>query len=266
MVTPILKTGERVIPEDFQSKEEYLVYLRHLFAYEFAKEQIPQGSTILEVGCGEGYGANLLSPKVKKIIALDVDEETIAHALKKYGLENCVFKTYDGVKIPYEDNTFDAVISFQVIEHVKNDAGFVSEIHRVLRKDGLFLVTTPNRTYRLKPGQKPLNEFHVREYYSYELENLLKSRFPDVKVWGIRGTQEVQKIETERVKPVFDPSYDPLNLRKLIPKSIRRAVADAIKHRYKSDEDFLSTYSLKDYYVIKDNIENSLGLLGLCRK
>lgn len=197
MAKLISKTGERVIPEDFESKEEYLIYLLHLFAYEFAKKEIPENKFVLEVGCGEGYGTSLLSQNSAKIIAMDVDKNTITHASEKYGAENCVFKLYDGIRIPYEDNTFDAVVSFQVIEHIQDDVNYVSEIYRVLRRDGLFIVTTPNRTYRLKPGQKPLNEFHVREYYRQELENILRKKFSDVSVWGIRGNEEVQRIEKE---------------------------------------------------------------------
>ncbi|MCK4753322.1 MAG: class I SAM-dependent methyltransferase [Planctomycetes bacterium] len=272
MAELISKTGERVIPEDFKSRQEYILYLRHLFAYEFAKHQIPKDSVVLEVGCGEGYGANVLSQEVKKIFALDVDKNAVAHASKKYGSENCIYRAYDGAKIPYEDASFDAAVSFQVIEHIEDDANYVSQVHRVLKKDGMFICTTPNRTHRLKPGQKPLNEFHVREYYPHELESLLKSKFSDVKVWGIRGNKEVQAIEMERVKPVFDPTLDPLNLRMLMPRPLRRAISKIIKNVTRknpkdgSDVDFLDKYSLDDHYVIKDNIEESLALLAICKK
>jgi len=82
MIDSILKKGGRVIPGSFKSREEYLVYLRHLFAYEFAKSMIPENSFVLEVGCGEGYGTNLLSQHVRKIIGLDIDKKTITHASK----------------------------------------------------------------------------------------------------------------------------------------------------------------------------------------
>lgn len=61
MTELILKTGKRIIPEQFESKKEYLLYLRHLFAYEFAKDNISKNSFVLEVGCGEGYGTSLIS-------------------------------------------------------------------------------------------------------------------------------------------------------------------------------------------------------------
>lgn len=273
MTELISKTGEQILPEKFESKEEYLLYLRHLFAYEFAKDKISENSFALEVGCGEGYGTSLLSQKVVKIIGLDVDINTIAHASKKYGSDNCVFKMYDGVKIPYEENTFDAVISFQVIEHIQDDINYVSEIYRVLKRNGIFILTTVNGIYRSKPGQKSWNRFHVREYCPHDLENILKNKFLDMKVWGIRGNHEVQRIEIERVKQrVSIISFDPLNLRKLIPESLTPLIIKILRkitHRNqgsKNDRDFLNKYSVKDYYVIKTNVRDSLDLLGFCKK
>ena len=247
--------------------------MRHLFAYEFAKSMIPENSFVLEVGCGEGYGTNLLSQHVKKIIGLDIDKKTITHASKKYHSENCVFKVYDGVRIPYNDNTFDAVISFQVIEHLQDDMHYVSEIYRVLRERGSFILTTPNRTFRLKPGQKPWNRFHVREYYPHELENTLKSKFLDVKVWGICGNEEVQEFEIERVRQILSIiSFDPLNFRRLIPKPLEPVIIKSLRkitrrdQKSTNDEDFLNKYGLEDFYVVKDNVRSSLDLLGICRK
>lgn len=273
MAELISKSGERIIPEKFESKEEYLIYLRHLFAYEFAKHKIPKNSFVLEVGCGEGYGTDLLSQNAVKIIGLDMDKNTIAHAQKKYGSENCVFTVHDGIKIPYENDTFDVVISFQVIEHVQDDINYISEIYRVLKRNGIFILTTPNKTYRLKPDQKPWNRFHIREYYPHELENVLKSKFSDVKVWGIRGNEEVQRIDIERVKQSLSIiSFDPLNLRKLIPEPLKLVIIKILgrithrNQRNKNDRDFLNKYNLKDFYVINNNVRDSLDLLGISKK
>jgi len=255
------KTSERIIPDNFKSKEEYLLYLRHLFAYEFASRAFPKDCCCLEVGCGEGYGTSLLSKYVKEIIGLDVDNEIIMHAQKKYRTANCYFILYDGEKIPFEDYKFDGVISFQVIEHIEDDKRFVSEIHRVLKENGIFILTTPNRTYRLKPRQKPWNPFHVREYYPLELDNLLKSVFHEVKVLGIRGTEEVQKIEKNRVK--LSSNFP--NLKKFLPDSSKRKLVDIISKRKTTTQDFRAKYSIKDFDVT-DDVTQSLDLLGVCKK
>ena len=269
----ILKTGERVIPENIESREEYLLYLRHLCAYEFVKDIIPKDSLVLELGCGEGYGTNLLSQHFRKIVGLDVDRNTIDHASRKYCSENCFFEVYDGLENPYGDNTFDAVVSFQVIEHLRDDKKYVSEIYRVLKKKSKFILTTPNRIYRLNPGQRPWNRFHVREYSPCALNNILRNNFSDVTLWGICGSEKVQKIEMERVRQILRiSSFDPLYLRNLIPEQFKPKIISALKkivgrnRRSKNDKDFLQKYTLKDFYITKNDVENSLDLLGICTK
>jgi len=271
MYTLISKTGERIIPGNFESRDEYLLWLRHLFAYKFAQDITPKDSFVLEVGCGEGYGTSLLSKNVAKIIGLDIDNKTILHASKKYESRNCIFKLYDGKNIPYSNDTFDVVISFHVIEHIKEDLNYISEIYRVLKKNGLLIITTPNRTYRLKPGQKPFNRFHVREYNPQELEKTLKNKFLDVKLWGISGTENINKLEIERIKKILRIiSLDPFNFRRLIPESIKISIIKILKTNILIDNDDKKSislkYSLADYYIIKDHIEESLELLGICNK
>jgi len=269
----IRKTGERIIPEDIESRVEYLLYLRHLYAYEFARNMMAKNSLVLEVGCGEGYGSHLLSRHVKKVVGLDINAKTINHASNKYCSQNCIFKTYDGVNIPYKNNIFDAVISFQVIEHIQDDTNYVSEIHRVLKQKSIFILTTPNRTYRLNPGQRPWNRFHVREYSANSLKDLLGNMFSDVKIWGICGNDEIQKIEIERVKQILRiNSLDPFNLRRLIPESLKPKAISLLKKMARRNQEsennrtFLDKYKIKDFSITKNHLENSLDLLGICTK
>ncbi len=273
MTRLVYKTWERLIPVDFESEEEHLMYLRHLFGYEFAKDKIPKNSFVLEVGCGEGYGTNLLAKKVGKIIGLDVDKKTIDHATKKYGSENCIFSLYDGKIIPYKGSIFDAVVSFQVIEHVRDDANYVSEIFRVLKPEGIFLVTTPNATYRIQQGQKPWNRYHIREYYPDELETVLKNMFSDITIWGICSTDEVHKMEIERARRFLKVKARIISLIGTItPECTKPFIWKAMKsiiHRNRIAEksaDFLNKYSLNDFYITKDCPSKSLDLLGICKK
>ena len=269
----IKKTGERIIPEDIKSREEYLLYLRHLYAYDFVKNIVTKDSLVLEVGCGEGYGSYLLSQYVKKIVGLDIDAETINHASNKYLSQSCTFEIYDGVNIPYKENTFDAVISFQVVEHIHDDMNYISEIHRILKQRSTFIITTPNRAYRLKPGQRPWNRFHVREYSAISLKDLLSSTFLGITIWGILGNDEIQKIERERVKQILRiNSFDPFNLRRLIPEQLKPKIIDLLKkivaqnRKIENEKDFLQKYTSKDFYTTKNDVENSLDLLGVCTK
>jgi len=268
------KTAERIFPEHFlQTKHTYLLSLRLLFAYEYVKQIIPKNSAVLEVGCGPGYGTNYLSNHVKHIIGLDIDKNVIQYASDKYSSENCSFKFYNGLKIPYDDNTYNAVVSFQVIEHLQDDINYLAEIRRILKTGGIYILTTPNRTHRVKPNQKPWNRFHVREYSPDELGNILKATFSEINVWGICGNDEIQGIEKARIKQAQQfAALDPLNLRRFIPASYETWIVTWLKrvlrrtHKIPGDNDFLNTYSTNDYCITKNNVEDSLDLLAICKK
>lgn len=255
MIANIGHTGERIIPSEFKSKVDYLIYLRHLFAYEHATEVFSKDDIILEIGCGEGYGTSVISKKVKMIVSLDVDITTVKKAKEKYG-NNCNFVLYNGLHLPIKSNKFDGAISFQVIEHVRDDSRYISEIHRVLKNDSIFLCTTPNRAYRLKPGQKPWNPFHIREYYAKELESILRNVFSEVKVVGIRGTDEVQAIEIKRVKP--------RGILLKIYEKILSIVSNNFSCKSKSDY-FGERYTTREFYIT-DDADEGLDLLSICRK
>jgi ubiquinone/menaquinone biosynthesis C-methylase UbiE len=262
-----------LVPEDINSRDDLLQFLRHLAAYEFVKGQVSSQQTILEVGCGEGYGSNYLSKSCKEIIGIDVEISAVEHARKKYTTGNCTFKEYNGSNIPYGDNYFDFIVSFQVIEHVDNDAAFVKELGRVLKPGGTAFITTPNKTYRLKPGQKPWNRYHKREYYPKELETVLHGAFPKAVVWGVFGNEEITQIEFNRVKTGLLLSLAArLQLRRLMPESLDFIIARMIrtikgkKIPETGNQEFRDKYSLADFTVKGNNVEGSLDLMGICKK
>lgn len=266
-------TGERLIPKRFKTKEDYIQFLRHEFAYLYVKNKLNGTDTVIEVGFGEGYGTSILAQACKSIVGIDVDAASVSHANSKYGTENCRFVGYDGHRIPFADGQFDAAISFQVIEHIKDDIHFASEISRVVKPGGKAFITTPNKTYRLKPGQKPWNRYHIREYYPEELAAVLQDKFSKVEILGISGNEDIQKIEINRVKtgPLLDFAAK-VGIRKILPERFDYLIAVLISRikggRTKNlgNEDFLHRYKSSDFRVHGENVKSSLDLLAICTK
>ncbi|WP_433264354.1 class I SAM-dependent methyltransferase [Actinosynnema sp. CS-041913] len=166
-VEPLPLTGERTVPGI--AVENYW-FRRHEAAYlDLAHHCV--GAVVLEAGCGEGYGAALIARHAARVVALDYDEPTAAHAARTYP-ELAVLRG-NLASLPLRDRSVDVVANLQVIEHLWDQEGFLAECARVLRPGGRLLVTTPNRI-TFSPGRDtPLNPFHTRELAPDELAGLL---------------------------------------------------------------------------------------------
>jgi len=267
-----IANGERVVPENIKTRYEYMLYIRHLFAYETVCQMLPAEFTVLEIGCGEGYGANLLAKYSKEVIAIDNNSFAIQHATKKYSSNNLKFLSYDGNKLPFDNNRFDAVISFQVIEHIEDDIKFISEVYRVLKDKGKLIFTTPNKKYRLKPGQKPWYQFHIREYDKDEFEDLLETIFNKVKVSYINAPLEIYNTELKLAKLAsLVQTCDLLNLRKLISYNMKRKVIQMfsfinnLKDYSQKERNLKNKYNTKDFFISNDETRG-LDLFAICEK
>jgi SAM-dependent methyltransferase len=265
------KTGERLVPTDIQRASDYIQFLRHIFPYHFVEKEIrslANTDRVLEVGFGAGYGTPILAGVCGSVVGIDVEQQAVDHASSEYAEPNVSFKLYDGTTIPFDDNSFDIVVSFQVIEHVVDDAHFVGELCRVLKPGGRLYISTPNRLTRLEPGEKPFNRFHVREYSPDQLKFLLEGQFYKVAMMGISATQEIHSIEASRVKqgPVLK-AISRMGIRKLVPLWLDMMLARALANsRMESTDDFRQKYSLDDFRVETVLVDQSLDLFGVCVK
>lgn len=181
---------------------------KHLQRYKWAAKRCE--GRILDLGCGTGYGTKILSGKGREIYGIDVSQEAIDYARRKYfGPE---YICCSAEKLPFEDNYFDAVTAFEIIEHVEKPEKVLDEIHRVLKKDGDLFISTPNLRHlgnilghflagRHYPEHSK-NIYHLKEFYYDEFVNFLKNkRFKiifqygqELRVWPWRIQLLVEKI------------------------------------------------------------------------
>jgi len=169
-------TGERFVPGAAGE-----IWYEHWHRYLFASPLVA-GCEVLDVACGEGYGSELLARSARHVTGVDVASEVIAHARARYASQaNLTFCEADCAALPFADASFDAVVSFETIEHVAAQQTFLDEVRRVLRSDGLFILSCPNRV-EYSDKRSVVNAFHVRELYRDELSTLLAPRF-EHSVW-----------------------------------------------------------------------------------
>jgi len=160
-------TGERTVPG--LPVENYW-FRRHEVAYRRCAD-ICAGQDVLEAGCGEGYGADLLAGSARRVLAVDYDAATVAHVGSRY--PRVAVSQANLTALPLADAAVDVVVNFQVIEHLWDQPQFITECLRVLRPGGRLLVSTPNRITFTPGSDTPVNPFHTRELDAAELRGLL---------------------------------------------------------------------------------------------
>ena len=201
-----LQTAERVS----RDASDNFVYQRSVLAYHEAAKRI-QGD-VLEIGTGTGYGIEVIAPHAKRYVTLDKQLPVGLGELP----DNVELNEAVVPPLPYPDSCFDCVISFQVIEHIRDDISFVREIERVLRPGGRVILTTPNA-----PMSLTRNPWHVREYRVNELSNLLGSFFEQVEMLGVVGNEAVKAYyERNRASVARLTRWDIFDLQHRLPRQL----------------------------------------------
>jgi ubiquinone/menaquinone biosynthesis C-methylase UbiE len=175
-VTDLSFTGERFVPGVAGE-----IWYEHWHRYHLAAAMVA-GRHVLDVACGAGYGSALLARHAASVTGVDIAPDVVAHACTHYGAQsNLRFEVGDCAALPLPDQAFDAVVSFETMEHIAAQDAFLDEIRRVLRPGGLLILSCPNkREYSETRGTA--NPFHVRELYREELAEMLDRRFAHA-VW-----------------------------------------------------------------------------------
>lgn len=175
-----------------------LLLSRHVFAYQCARNFLPDGGRILEIGPGEGFGSGFFGDDYD-YYTLDLSLQTLSE-LEHDSPRVCG----DGSRLPFKNDSFDAVIAFQVIEHVPDPETFLRELDRTRAPDGSVLLTTPNRKHRLLDDQEPWNPHHLREYSAESLSSLVEAELPDATILGIDAPPQVREQEFARLPSVVE--------------------------------------------------------------
>ena len=239
------------------------IHQRLLKAYYLSLEYI--SGDVLEVGCGEGRGVEIIAPLVDSFTGIDKNAQVIDNLKLKYPSEN-FFQTVIPPFLGLADNSYDVVISFQVIEHIKKDLTFLQEIHRVLKPGGRALISTPNISMSLSR-----NPWHIREYTSNELELLVKKVFSKVQMLGITGNDKVMTYFDDNRKSVKKMmQWDILNLQYRLPAFLLKAPYEFLnrlnRNKLKSENSMLISQIHHSDYLLSDHPDTSLDLFCIMEK
>ncbi|MDQ3075852.1 MAG: methyltransferase domain-containing protein [bacterium] len=205
-------TGERMIPQFSEGK---LVYGEHIIRYKAALG-LAKNKIVLDIASGSGYGTAMLGMSAKKAIGVDINKNSVDYSNQKYGSKKVSYVVGDGIKIPLEDGSVDVVVSFETIEHIKDYEKFMSEIKRVLKPDGVLILSTPN-DLEYPEG----NHFHIHEFTPKELQKLTDKYFSYSKAY-YQGTWLYNAILDEKTL-ALETEFD-INTLQLAPIKVKQSV------------------------------------------
>ena len=172
-------TGERYLP----TLTEMMINLEHLSRY-YAFAVLCKNKVVLDAACGMGYGSNHLADFADRVFGIDIAADVIENNTENYRKNNLMFQVASIEKLPFEDQFFDTVISLETIEHVDMHAqrNFLEEVKRVLKEDGCFVVSTPDKKFYTDAHPNWKNQFHIHEFYYDEFYTFLSHYFKNVNI------------------------------------------------------------------------------------
>ena len=240
-VPPLHLTGERTLPD---VPEENYWYRRHLAVYEWIAARV-HGRRVVDLACGEGYGAAVLGRTAASVVGVDANPEAFEHARLKYTGERVRFErdmveTWTG--------EVDCVVFLQTIEHVQDPDPVLDRLRELVGPHGVAYISTPNVLTLAPPGhERSGNPWHVREYRPEEYRALCARHFGRVDLLGVFHARK-------------------LRLHQL---AIERAGWDAIHARLRVTKPFYDRFtpaiSERDFRLRRGPLDGALDLLAVLR-
>jgi SAM-dependent methyltransferase len=231
---------ERIIPDETSRG----IVAIHLKRYEFAR-RLCAGKRVLDAACGVGYGTAYLAEAADTVVGVDVDETAVAYARERYARPNVEYLAEDLLDLSLPDASFDAVVSFETIEHVPDQERYLAHVKRVLRPNGFYVVSTPRADVT---NMQPENPFHETELSRADFERLLRKHFDDIELFGQRRLQTARHRLMQRL--------DVLGLRKRLGalRPASRLLGTPA----------MAEVSLDDLVIDKERIDSATELVAVC--
>lgn len=157
------------------------LYLKRMHRYHLAKDVV-RGKDVLDMASGEGGGTALLAGTCRSVVGVDASSQAVLNARANYKAGNISFELGSWEDIPLPSASVDVVVSFETLEHVKNRERFMQEIKRVLRADGILIISTPDEKADATTGE--VKFLSVKKLSRQQFSELLGKYFGHLSIHG----------------------------------------------------------------------------------
>jgi ubiquinone/menaquinone biosynthesis C-methylase UbiE len=229
---------------------------RYKFALRFVKDKL-----VLDIGCAARMGPFILSGPARKVAGMDISEEAVGYAFKKWPRVNLTYLVADAKYLPFKDEAFDCIVSFELIEHLDNYEAYLGETKRVLRKAGYLIISTPNRSVTAPQGILS-NPDHLREFNLEEFRSILGGYFSDITIYGQSPSEKVKAIQEYRQEKYRRAARAPAVFKKIIPPFIKEFL---LKKYLSLKAGNAGGITEDDFTISAENLGRAKHFLALCR-
>jgi SAM-dependent methyltransferase len=221
------------------------IVTQSLSRYNFVAPHVR--GALLDVGCGRGYGFEILTREDGIRVGIDISTDFLTEAREQY--PGVFFACCSGDELSLDNSSFDSIVAFEVIEHAKDDLHFLEELKRVSRKDGLIAISTPNRLISSGSSDKPLDRFHHREYEAAEFYRLLMRNFSTVELFGQHERVNSHSPRNRLVDRI------PIRWKYCFPHYMQGLLSVTLRPPLR----------LEDCVFLKDDLEQAQTFVALCQ-
>ncbi len=203
------------------------IAIEHLHRYAMALNYV-ENKTVLDIASGEGYGVNLLSNRANFVYGVDIDKSTVLGANNKYSLDKIKFLEGNTSKIPLEDCSIDVVTSFETIEHHNEHHEMMLEIKRVLKPNGILIISSPDKLY-YSDYRNYKNEFHKKELYKDEFNNLIEKYFKNTQLLSqthLNGVSLILNEINQKSMTLFIGDFNQIKVKDKLPMFLVAIASD----------------------------------------
>lgn len=244
---------------DYERSCQYMVAI-HQDYYHWLEPQV-SGKMVLDAGCGEGYGVNMLGKTGKRVVGIDIKEELVNYANRRYPLKNIEFMVMDCENFGFQKGSFDVVVCNEMIEHLFNYRAFLSGAFELLKPGGVFICATTNAELSFKKNDRsPMNRNHFQEFTAEQLMSELQLFTDDIKIFSqVMKTNSSSFILNKPARSI-EWLLVKLGIKHKIPIQWRNYVREKITGV--KVKDMIS----EGYEIVEDHSPDALYIIAKCIK